>query len=489
MMNLIKWLNTKGKLSCNRLIFFLTSPLILLGSFIGEQILNNIYFLNQFYLISIILLFTLLVLFVFSYILLKNNTNTILIFIIFVFIIFTFAILYRFSVGDLSYNYSTLQQYIAKYPYFYLRTTDFIQDYEKYSRIKSYIIGFTDLKKIEKTKIFVYLYSDTISSISSGSIFLFSTDTLKKYSNINYLEDKQRISLSRVDSLAKIKDGSWFGKLRIEIRKIIFERLFKYYDRWNAANIYAIITGSNQFIYQPLKDAFQKTGTSHLFALSGQHLSILLLIVGIFTSNSFIFILFSILYLAFAGWQVSFLRAFFSLLFAILIKRYNLKPSFENICAMLTLLVFMFEPTNILSISFLLSLSAILAILAVYLMVPKSKKKVFKILLLPFLFSLNISIFQLPIILSTFGKTNLLSPIINLIAIPLFCFAIYFIVASLFINPFYIFSNIGSGLFNLLSLFLLFFAKFKVFILNLKLPESIGYLIFFLIYAFYYLFT
>jgi competence protein ComEC len=488
-MNLIKWLNTKGKFSYDRLIFFLTAPLILLGSFIGGQILNNIYFLNQFYLICLILLFLLLILLVFAYFLIKNNKNVVLLFFIFILIILSFSVLYRFSIGDLSYNYSTLQQYIAKYPYFYVRTTDFIQDYEKYSRIKAYIIGFTDFKKIEKTKIFVYFYSDTISSISSGSIFLFSTDLLKKYSTINFLEDRQRICLSRIDSIARIKDGSWLGKFRINVRKIIFEKLFKFYDRWNAASIYAIITGSRQFIFQPLMDAFQNTGTSHLFALSGQHLSILLLILGIFTSNSIILILFSLLYLAFAGWQVSFLRAFFSLLFAIIIKRYNLKPNFENICAILTLLVFIFEPVDVLSISFLLSLSAIMAILAIYLIVPKFKKKIFNVVLLPFLFSLNISFFQMPIILSTFGKTHLLSPIINLVAIPLFCITIYFVVASLFINPFCIFSNISSGLLNLLSLFLLFFAKYKIFILNLKLSEAFGFLLFFLIYTLYYLLT
>lgn len=492
MTRLIRLLNIDKKFDLLSIIFFLTTPLILIGVYLSEIFLSYIYSLKQFYLIFCILFLFLVILILLSYFLIQTDKSKFFILLMFSLLILFFAVLYRFSIGDLSYDYSILSRYISKYPYFYLQTTDFFQDYEKYTRAKAYIIGFTDLKKIEKTKISVYFYSDNISSISSGSIFLFSTEKLKKYSTINFLEETQVISLSRTNALGKVKEGSWFGKVRIQIRKIIFERLFKYYDRWNAANIYAILTGSRQFIFQPLLDIFKNTGTSHLFALSGQHLSILLLIIGIFSSNSFILILFSFLYLAFAGWQISFLRAFYSLIIAMIIKKFNIKPKFENIIALLTLLVFISEPQNILSISFLLSLTAIAALLAasiIFIWTKKQNEKNFfkNFILIPLICSLDIFIFQLPLMLSFFGKINLLTPIINLIAIPLFSIGIYFVIPSLIFNPYLIFSNIAGGLFNLLTIFLFYISKLKFFIIQLKFDKLIGFICLFFIYFFHFL--
>ncbi|MFN3411743.1 MAG: ComEC/Rec2 family competence protein [Exilispira sp.] len=489
-MNLIKLSGTKLNINYSKIIFFFTSPLIFLGAFFAEKLLNNTFTLRQFYYIYTILLFLLFILVVFTYFLIKSDKSEILLTISFLLLIGIFAVSYRYSCGDLSYNYSILSQYINKFPYFFLQTTDFSQDYEQYTRIKAYIIGFSDLKKIEKTKILVYFYSDNISEISSGSIYLFETEKLKKFATINYLEEKSTISLSRIDAKYKIKDGNFWGKIRIKIRKILFNRIIQYYDRWNAGNIYAILTGSRQFIFQPLLKIFQNTGTSHLFALSGMHLSILLLIVGIFTSSYIVLILFSFLYLAFAGWQISFLRAFYSLLLAIIMKKYNIKPDFEKIIALITILVFISEPQNLLSISFLLSLTAIAALLAtsiIFIFVKKQKSKNIFVnyILIPFTGSFQIFIFQLPLISGFFGKINLLTPLINLIAIPLFSFAIYFAIPSILFNPFLIFSNIAKGFFNSLYIFLLYISRFQKFILDIKIDIKISYIILFFIYSIY----
>ncbi len=247
------------------------------------------------------------------------------------------------------------------------------------------------------------------------------------------------------------------------------------------------MTGSKLFVFQPLIEVFRKTGTSHLFALSGQHLSILILIVTIFTTNSFILIIFSFFYLAFTGWQISFLRAFFSLLLAVIIKRYRIKPKFENLISILTLLVFIFEPQNLLSISFFLSLSAIIALYSMVYFSQLLKSITIKATILPFLASLDIFIFQFPLIASYFGFINLLSPIINLIAIPLFSFSVYFSIFSLIFNPFLIFSNIGGGLFNLLSIFLILIKRIKFFILEINLEKSICFTLLFIIFLIHYL--
>ncbi len=475
------------KFNYSSLIFFFTTPIIFIGAFLGEFLLNNTYSINQFYItISLLFLPLAIIISIVAFLLIKQDNFNLIVLILILLLIFNFSILYRYSISDISYSYSTLSMLIAKYPYFYVKTTDFYQDFEKYSRVKAYIIGFTDFNKIEKTKIAIYFYSDSMLNLASGDIYLFKSDILKKYSTLNFLENKKPISLSKIDSIKKIKEGNFINSLRMKIRIILFEKLNLYYDRWNAANIYAILTGSKQFIYQPLIEAFNDTGTSHLFALSGQHLSILLLIVGIFSTNSIILIIFSLIYLAFAGWQVSFLRAFYSLVIALIIKRYKIKICFENIIAILTLLVFITEPQSIISVSFFLSLTAIVALTAVFYLVPKIKGVLAKILFIPLISSLDIFIFQFPLISAYFGKINLLSPFINLIAIPLFSFAIYFTIFSLIFNPFSISSNISSGLFNLLSIFLLLCKRLKIFIIYINLSKNLGFIMLLLIYLAHY---
>lgn len=487
MMKSIQSLNTKLSISFESIVFFLTAPLIFIGSFLAEKLLNITYNLKQFYTnYALIFLFIIICILFLIYLFGKKSYNDkndkILIFLLFILLILSFSILYRYSICDLGYNYTTISFLISKYPYFIVETTDYIQDYEKYSKVKAYIIAFTDYNKFERTKISINFYSDEVSKISAGTLFLYSSNSLKKYSTINYLEEKQRISLSRTDSISIIKNGTKFNKFRLMLRNRIFERLFKYYDRWNLGFAYAVLTGSRQFVFQPLLEVFQNTGTSHLFALSGQHLSILLLIVGLFTSNSIVLIIFSFIYLAFAGWQISFLRAFYSLIFAILIKRFNLKPKFENIIALLTLFVFISEPENINSISFMLSLTAIAALMIYFYIDLNEKNKFYKYLIIPFIGSLNIFIFQLPIVLTYFGRINLITPIINIIAIPLFTIALYFVIISLFFNPFMLFSNIAKGFFNLLSIILTWISKYKIFVIEAKLKPLIGYSLLFLIY-------
>lgn len=486
-MKLTQLLNIDKRVDFTCIIFFLTAPIILIGAYLATLILDITYTINLFYLVFFLILIILLLLFFVLFLMIKKESNSKIIFYIFLLLILFFSILYRYSVRDLGYNYSTLNELILKYPYFLVKTTDFSSDYEKYSRVKSYIIAFTDLKKYEKTSISVYFYSDSISQISGDTILLFSSDILKKYATKNFIEEKQLISLSKTDSISIIKSGNPINKLRVNIRKKIFENLSKNYSRWNLGSIYAVLTGSRQFMFQPLMEIFQDTGTSHLFALSGQHLSIILVIVGLFTTNPFILLFFSLLFLAFAGWQVSFLRAFYSLLLALIIKRFNIKPKFENIVSLITFLVFISEPENILSISFLLSITAIAALLSISLLLPKFHNNTMKFLFIPLLASIDIFIFQFPLIVSYFGKINLLTPFINIIAIPLFCLAIYFAVPSLIFNPGQILSNISSGFFNILYLFLLVISKIKIFIINIKFEKFFGFILLFLIYIIYFL--
>ena len=455
---------------------FLLPFLIFLGASIGSYLLEKTYEIEIFFKITFFLLFLLVLIFACVFIFFKKTGKSVLLISI-ILIIFLFSVFYRYIEADINYKPEILTSLIEKYPYFTVQITDFQGEYERYSKSAGYIISFTDGIDSYRTRIPISIYCDSLSSIPSGKLFLFKSHILKKYCITG-----GKISVNRIDSFKVLKQGNKFGKLRVKIKEQLYNGLLKYYDRWNAASIYAIITGSKQFAYQPLFELYRKTGTSHLYALSGQHLAILILILGIFSKNPVFLLFSSFFYLAFAGWQVSFLRAFFSLFVAYVIRYFNLKPKFENSIALVIFFVFLTQPDQTLSISMLLSITAIASLFLIYQYSEFLNSKTIKTIFIPILTSLDIFIFQLPLLLAFFGNANLLTPLINIFAIPLFTVALYFAILSLFINPFRIFSVISSGFFDLISIMLAKLSTFEFFVIKYNMPEIICFILMLILY-------
>lgn len=469
-------LSGKDFFSRSRILMFLLPFLIFLGAFIGSYLLKKTYEMSFFFKVSFFLLLLLILLFVVILILFEKTGKSIL-FISILLIIFLFSIVYRYIQADINYKPEILSSLIEKYPYFIAQVTDYQGEYEKYSKSAGFIISFTDGITFYSTRIPVNIYCDSLSNVSSDQLLVFKSSILKRYCITG-----GKISINRTDIFKILKQGSKFGKLRVKIKEKLYNGLLKYYDRWNAASIYAIITGSKQFAYQPLFELYRKTGTSHLYALSGQHLGILILILGIFSKNPIFLLLCSFFYLAFAGWQVSFLRAFFSLFVAYVIRYFNLKPKFENSIALVIFFVFLAQPEQILSISLLLSITAIASLFIIYQYSEYQSSKIIKSIFIPILTSLDIFIFQLPLLLAFFGNVNLLTPLINIFAIPFFTVALYFAILSLFINPFRIFSVISSGFFDLISIMLAKLSTFEFSVIEYNMPEIICFILMLILY-------
>ena len=83
------------------------------------------------------------------------------------------------------------------------------------------------------------------------------------------------IWIEKCEILSETADPSY--TLKKEIRRELF---YNIYDIDSASVLYAMVTGDKSYISEEVKEAFSKCGTSHILAVSGLHVGILL---GVFT--------------------------------------------------------------------------------------------------------------------------------------------------------------------------------------------------------------
>lgn len=163
-------------------------------------------------------------------------------------------------------------------------------------RASGYVI-FTDEKVLITTDLYPeFGYGDLISI--GGK--LQSPKNFDDFDYVNYLAKDGIFSLAYYPKIYKImqkdffrpKEISIFENLKISLFKNIFkvkkafeESVERIIAEPNAALVNGILLGSRQNIPQDLKEAFNKTGTTHILAISGYNITI----VGLYISSLLMF--------------------------------------------------------------------------------------------------------------------------------------------------------------------------------------------------------
>ncbi|WP_019615937.1 DNA internalization-related competence protein ComEC/Rec2 [Psychromonas ossibalaenae] len=199
------------------------------------------------------------------------------------------------------------------------------------------------------------------------------------------------------------------------------------------------------------KALITKLGISHLFAISGLH-------IGLLFSFAYLLVHFlvntalpgsylgwiswrlasagalgaALLYAYLAGFSLPTQRAFLMLSFAVLILSMKRKCAFFDLIAMTLFVILLWDPLAVLSLSLWLSFSAVCLIAAVLWRFPKAGNGPFKskrnklldntlgYLKLLCMIQLGLTLLMMPIQLFSFSAFSVLTPVINLIAVPLF---------------------------------------------------------------------
>jgi competence protein ComEC len=346
--------------------------------------------------------------------------------------------------------------------------------------IDSYSLKNNNYKIIikNKEKIICYYYSKTKIKLKLGESIkvkgLFeipSNNTIPN--NFNYRKYLNNHHIYYIFKAQKLIIKNTKINIIYQIKNYINEKCNKFHNR----NYFkAFILGNKEELDEYKK--FQINGVSHLFAISGMHISLLtsiiLFILKKFPLKNIITIIFLIAFSLITNYSASILRSvvFFILLF--LNKKYNLKITTKNILIYTCLLLIINNPLIIYDMGFLYS-----SIVTFGLILSKKyyKKNYFYNL---FITSFFAYLFSIPITSYFNYELNIMAILNNLIIVPLISIIIYPLCLICFICPFI------EPLFNLFIIILEFINN-NLIILNIIIPK-VNLFLYFIYYVFLLIF-
>lgn len=274
-----------------------------------------------------------------------------------------------------------------------------------------------------------------------------------------YLYNKRVYYTLKIDSIKILNENS---NPFIKLKNRVIKHVNSYKD---STYLYAFILGKTELISDEVLTSYRENGISHLFALSGLHVSIFSSILLFILKklrfkeilNYVLIFIFLLLFSFITGFSPSILRA--TLLFFLLgiNKVFYLNIRTLDILYLVFIILVIINPFIIYNLSFILSFTA-----AFFLIFSSDLLKgknyfvsLFKVSFLSYFASLPLSIYY-------FGYTNLLGTILNLVFVPLVSFVVFPLTLLTFIiSKFYSILNITTNLLESLSLL---FNKFKIII-------------------------
>ena len=291
----------------------------------------------------------------------------------------------------------------------------------------------------------------------------------------NYLKSKKITWIFNAESYEIQNNSNFFYKLKNKIINRVEKINNNYLDTF--------ILGVNE-IENNINSIYQKNGVSHLFSISGMHISLMTMIllnvlkkiIKVPIINYILITLFLIFYMFLTNFSPSVLRA--SLLFIGLgfNKVFNWNFNATEILIIIFNLLIIYNPYYFYSISFLYSF-----IISGYLIVFKNLLNKFNNYFVKiFIVSLIAFLVSIPITINNFFTINLLSPFINVISVPLITVIIF---------PLSLLSFVFPILNNLLVVCLNYFEQISVFLSKFSINLDFGKIDVFLILIYYIIVT
>ena len=329
-----------------------------------------------------------------------------------------------------------------------------------------------------KEKIIGSYYSKESLNISLGDKITF-TGTLNKPKNntipntFNYRKYLYNHHIYYLVKIDNIKVISKTRSVKYKIKNYIIKRSekFKHSDYFKA---FLIGDKSEMDDYS----IFQKNGVSHLFAISGMHLSLLSgIILFLFKKSRFkeIFAcIFLILFSMITNHSASIYRSLLLFIFIMLNKKLDLRINTVNVLLLVVCTLLIFNPLIIYDMGFLYSVSVSLGLI----LFNKYMKKNYFINM--FLTSFIAFLFNLPITLYYNYEINLMQIINNVIIVPLVSIIIYPLTILTFIFSFL------EPILNVLISILKFISTHLIMI-NIIVPK-VSLIFYFVYYIFLFMF-
>lgn len=303
--------------------------------------------------------------------------------------------------------------------------------------------------KVYESKYKISVYADVYNEISLGDKLTINKCILNKY------------SISKASDLAKLCKGIGYQtyvssgdtvrtpndiSLRDQIKNKTKYNLDKNLNEDNAIISYAMLFGDKEGLSENLEDSFSYAGISHILAVSGLHVGVLasaiLFILKKIKMNKYVrFEILSailIFYAYLCSYSPSVCRSAIMTMLLALCGIFQIEYDQLSSLSIAGIIMLIFRPLNLLSLSFQLSYLSVFAIITFAPTILKilSKAKFPKWLASPLAIGFSTNLGILPVCANAFTKVSLLGIFTNLVVLPLFTVAyilIFFIIIAVFI--------------------------------------------------------
>lgn len=312
-------------------------------------------------------------------------------------------------------------------------------------------------KELNKTRVLVHLDVDENIPIKEGNVITVYGDanpiTQSQYNpgewvyntfadKIGYTLDADKYTV--IDKNVNIE--YYFSALRTAIKNILFSSVK---DEGSASVLYAMVSGDKTYIEMEIIDVFSACGTSHLLAVSGLHVGILLNVVifvlqKLKVRNIFALCILTVLvlvYSAFTGFSSSVIRASIMAMVLQLSILIGAKYDPLNSLGLAGMLILLFNPFRLYDVAFQLSFSSCFGIIWIGKYFINKPSKILNFIVNSGLVTIGATIFTLPLQLYYFGTVSTISVIANVLLVSVASFALMLTFA--FLIPAVIFPQAG----------------------------------------------
>lgn len=310
----------------------------------------------------------------------------------------------------------------------------------------------------------ICVYADVYIDVSLGDILLIEDCALNKYSHAkssDLLKLSQGVGYQTYVNYSDVKvtEGkmSLKDKIKSNARDVLTENL----NEDNSNIIYAMLFGEKEGLNENIKDSFSYAGISHILAVSGLHVGILataiLFVLNKIKMNKYLRIsilsIILFLYAYLCSFSPSVCRAGIMTFLLALCGILQIEYDGLSSLSIAGVIILLFSPTQILSLSFQLSFLSVFAIISFAFTINRllNRIKVPNFLSSAIAISVATNLGILPVCANAFTKVSLLGIFTNLFVLPLFTVTYIF---AFFIILFALLFNFGGGLLFIPNLFL-----------------------------------
>lgn len=314
---------------------------------------------------------------------------------------------------------------------------------------------------------YIYVYGVFKKPKENGNFNLFNYKRYLLSNKINYVVTASKITIIK-------KNDNVFYTLK--------NNLLKRIESANRSKGYilAFLYADKSLIEKDIYTKYQKIGVSHLFAVSGMHVSLISIVLlkllnKIKERKRYIIVsIFLSIYLFLTNFTISMVRATFQFILFFINKSFKLNIDNSNLVILLFSILVIINPYNIYNIGFLFSF------IISFTLIRCSKLIKGKFIIKSLKTSLISFFSSMPVLINNFFEVNFLGIILNIIYIPFVSYILF---------PLSLVTVLFPSLDNILYMFISYFEKITDFFSNIKfLSFSICKMNIFLIIMYYIIF-